>query len=169
VFWFCFNDWILFFFLNLFTLHPNITPTPFPVPLTQILPPERGSHPSGYHLSTPPPPQAYQVTAGLGESCLTEARQGSPVRGTGSTSRQQIQGQLCFCCWGSCIKTKLHIWCICAGDLGPAPDCSLVSGSVSGSPHGLRLVDYVGLLVEFLSSSRPKIIHPTLQDFLSSM
>jgi hypothetical protein len=35
--------------------------------------------------------------------------------------------------------------------VGPALVCSLVGCSLSGSPHWSRLVDSVGLLVEFLS------------------
>lgn len=42
----------------------------------------------------PPPPQS--VTAGLGTSSLTEARQDGPVRKTGSIGRQHIQGQPLF-------------------------------------------------------------------------
>ena len=37
---------------------------------------------------------ARQVSAGLATSSPTEGRQDSPVRGTGSTDRQKIQGQL---------------------------------------------------------------------------
>ena len=43
---------------------------------------------------------AHQVTAGIGESFPTEARQGSSVRGTGSKNRQQIHGQLQFQLFG---------------------------------------------------------------------
>ena len=49
---------------------------------------ENGEPPSGYH-----PTLTHQVDAGLGTLSPSEARQGYPVRGTGSTFRQQIQGQ----------------------------------------------------------------------------
>jgi hypothetical protein len=68
------------------------------------------------------------------------------------------------------MKTKLPIWYICSGSLGPAWDHSLVGGSVSGSPQGPRLVESVGLSVESLSSSSPPILPPTLlEDSLSSV
>jgi hypothetical protein len=35
-------------------------------------------------------PQAHKVTAGLGTSSPAEDKQGSPVRGMGSTGRQQL-------------------------------------------------------------------------------
>lgn len=45
------------------------------------------------------PTLAHQVTARL-----DEARQGSPARWTGSTVRQQIQGQLYSGCWETSMK-----------------------------------------------------------------
>ena len=63
----------------------------------------------------------------------------------------------CFSCWETCMKTKLQIY-ICAqwwdegAYRGPAHAHSLVGGPVSGTPQGYRLVDSVGLPVEFLSS-----------------
>ena len=39
------------------------------------------------------------------------------------------------------MKTKLNICYKCVGSLGSAPECFLVGGSVSVSPHGPRLVD----------------------------
>lgn len=48
------------------------------------------------------------------------------------------------------MKTQLPIGYICVGGLGPVFTCSLVGVSVSERPHGPRLVDSVGLLVEFL-------------------
>jgi hypothetical protein len=50
------------------------------------------------------------------------------------------------------MKTKLHTCYICMGIVGPDLALSLVGDSVSGSPQGSRLVDFVGLPVEFLSS-----------------
>jgi hypothetical protein len=59
------------------------------------------------------------------------------------------------------MKTKVHICYKCIGGLGPAPACYLDVRLLS--PHGLRLVDYVGLL----DPSDLFISTPTLpQDFL---
>jgi hypothetical protein len=64
------------------------------------------------------------------------------------------------------MKTKLHIFYICAwdevGELGPAHASSLVLGSLSGNPQELKLVDSVGLPVELLSSLGPSVLPPTL-------
>jgi hypothetical protein len=45
------------------------------------------------------------------------------------------------------MKTKLHIFYKCLGDLSPATLSSLADGLGSVNPHGPRLVDSVGLLV----------------------
>jgi hypothetical protein len=67
------------------------------------------------------------------------------------------------------MKTKLYICCKCVGGLGPTHACSLVGGSVSVSPQGLRLLDSVGLLVMSLTSPALSILSPTLpHDSLSS-
>jgi hypothetical protein len=52
--------------------------------------------------------------------------------------------------------------------LGPDHACSLVGGSVSGSPQGSRLVNSVGLLIESLSPLGSSIVPPSLpQDSLN--
>ena len=55
---------------------------------------------------------------------------------TYSMYRQQFLGQQLLQLFGTHIKTKLHICCICAEGLGPARVCSLVGGSDSKSPKG---------------------------------
>lgn len=113
--------------------------SPLPLPL---LPRERKARPLGYQ-----PLFALQVESGLNTSSPTEARKGSLARGKGWKGRQQSQRlaplQLLQ---KTHMKTKLHISCICVGDLCPVHACSLF-GSVSVSPHGPRLVDSAGLLV----------------------
>jgi hypothetical protein len=46
-------------------------------------------------------------------------------------------------------------------DLGPAWAHSLVGDSVPGNPQGSRLIDYIGILVESLSSLGPSFLLPT--------
>ena len=66
-------------------------------------------------------------------------------------------------CWGTHVKTKLHICYICVrGRLCSAYVSSLVCGSVSEDVQGFMLVDYVGLPVEFLSPSGPSNLPLTL-------
>ena len=50
------------------------------------------------------------------------------------------------------MKTKLYISYICVEGLGPSPE-ALIGGSVSVSPQGPPLVDFVGLLVISLDLS----------------
>ena len=57
------------------------------------------------------------------------------------------------------MKAKLHICCMCVGDLGSAYASSLDDYSVSVSPHGPRFVDSVGLLV-FLAPPAHSILSP---------
>ena len=60
-------------------------------------------------------------------------------------------------------ENQMHICYICVGNLGSAHVGSLVGGSVSESPQGSRLVDSVGLPVEFLPPLRlqyfPQLLH----------
>jgi hypothetical protein len=75
-----------------------------------------------------------------------------------------------FSCWGICMKTKLYICINVRVGLGSDHVCSLVGGSVSGSPQGSRLCDSVGLPVEFLSPLGSSVLPATLpQDFLNSV
>ena len=60
------------------------------------------------------------------------------------------------------LKTKLYVYYICVGGLGPVHAHSLVGGLVSGSLQEYRLIDPFGLPVEFLSSLGPSILSPTL-------
>ena len=68
---------------------------------------------------------------------------------------------------GSQMKTKLHICYICVGGIGLFYSCSVASDSVSVSPYGSRLVDFVGLVVVTLTSLAPLIL-PLPQDSPSS-
>lgn len=82
---------------------------------------------------------AYQVSVRLGTSSLTEARQGSPSRRTFPTKGNSFWASPHSICSGptrrqSCTSTTYVL-----GDLGPAPACSSVFGSVSKSPQGPRL------------------------------
>jgi hypothetical protein len=61
-------------------------------------------------------------------------QKGSSIRGTASTDRQQIQEQPPLQLLGSHMKIKLHICYICGEGLSLARVCSLVNGSMSGSP-----------------------------------
>jgi hypothetical protein len=56
------------------------------------------------------------------------------------------------------MKTELPVCYICAWGLFPAPVCPLVGGSDSESSQESRLVDPVGLPVEFPSLSGPSIL-----------
>jgi hypothetical protein len=81
---------------------------------------------------------------------------GNMVRGSPLSSCQSGE---------TCMKTKLHFCFIYGGGwewLGTAHVCSLVGGSICGSPQGSMLVGFVGLPVELLSSLNPAILSSTL-------
>jgi hypothetical protein len=60
------------------------------------------------------------------------------------------------------MNTKLHICWKCVGDLGPDPAWSLVVGPTSVSPHGHRLVYFVGLPLASLTIQLAQYYPPTL-------
>jgi hypothetical protein len=92
-----------------------------------------------------------------------EARQGSSVRGTGSTDRQQSQGIAPAPVVGEPTwRLSCNILHMYRGELGPAHVCFFIGSSVSRSPQGYRLVDSVGLLVESLSPPGPSVLSPSL-------
>jgi hypothetical protein len=67
------------------------------------------------------------------------------------------------------MKTKLQNCSLCAEDLSQSHACSLVNGSVSMAPYGLRLVDSVGFLGVFFTSLVSTILPtPLAQDSPSS-
>lgn len=59
------------------------------------------------------------------------------------------------------LKKELYIWYICVEVLVPACVCSVIGGSVSESPHWLRL-EFVGLPIEFLYPPGHSILPSTL-------
>jgi hypothetical protein len=105
---------------------------------------------------------AYLVTAGLDTSSPTKARQGSPVKGGGSTGRQQSQGQPLFQLLGELHEDKAaHLLHMCRRPRS-SPVYSLFGGSDCGRPPGSRSVDSDGLLVETLSPLEPSILRSTI-------
>jgi hypothetical protein len=143
---------IYFFYILAQVSPPPILPLPFSC--------EKGGPPTccGYQ-----PTLAHQVTAGLGTSYLTEVRQDSPVRGTGSTGWQQSEGQLQLQFWGEQHEDQIALLLqICGRGAVFSPWCSLVGSSVSGSFQELRLVDSVSLFVESLFPLGPSILPPAL-------
>jgi hypothetical protein len=140
-------------FLKLFTLHPNIrpllqvSPSHSPSP-SYPSPPLRRGNPPGY-----PPTLAHQVSALLDRASPTVARQGRPVRRTGSAASNRFRDSPQFQLFRTHMKVQLHMCYICAEGLGLAHVCSLVGGSDSESfePQRSRLFDFVSLLVKFLS------------------
>lgn len=90
-------------------------PKPLPPPL------RRGEVLCGYQPTLVP-----QVMAGLGTSFPSDARQGSPVRRTGSTGRQQSQGKSSTPVVRYLHEDQaVHLLHMCRG-LGPALMCSSV-------------------------------------------
>jgi hypothetical protein len=108
---------------------------------------------------------AHQVYVGLGTSSPSEVRKGTPVWEWIVKSCYSILGtSLCSSCWGTHMETEFHFYYIHARHLCPSCICYLVGGSVSESSQGSRLLDFVGLPMKFLSSSRPSILHQTFPE-----
>lgn len=108
---------IIYLFIHVFILHPDCSPS-FP---------------------RYPPTLSHQISAELGTSFPTEARQGSHRD------------------WTACSS---HY--VCAQGLDPICIRSLVGGSGSESSQESILIDSVGLPVGFPSPSGPSILPPTL-------
>ena len=91
---------------------------------------------SGNQLTLPP-----QLTASLGASFPTEARQGSPAKGAVPTGRQQSQEQNLFQLLGDQHEDQAtHLLYLASAVLLLDIVCSLDVGSVSGSPQVSLLV-----------------------------
>jgi hypothetical protein len=58
------------------------------------------------------------------------------------------------------MNTKLYICHRCVGGLSPAPVCSLVGGPGSVSPHGPRLVGFLGLSYGVFDPSNLSSLEP---------
>lgn len=102
--------------------------------------------PPSHYSPTPicPPTLAYQVSAKLGASARTEAKQGNPAGERIPKSGYIFRKNLHSSCRGTYIETKLPIYYLCSQVLIPACVWSLVGGSISESSQGSRLVDSVG-------------------------
>jgi hypothetical protein len=79
-----------------------------------------------------------------------EKRQPAQLGEQDPQAGNRFRGSQSSNCWGTYMKTKVHICYICALDLCPAHVYSLVGGSVSGCHQESRLVDSVDLLVQSL-------------------
>ena len=114
---------------------------------------------SSGRVEAPPgfsPTLTHQVSAGIKTSSPTDARQGSPVRGTYFTNRQQLLGDP----HGDQAACLLHM---CRGPLSSCV-CSFIGGSVSDRLKEFKLVDSVGLhVVEVLPPSKPSVPPLVLQ------
>jgi hypothetical protein len=149
--------------IYLFILHPDHCTPPYPLPyfspspLRGWRPPPRVSH---THPDTSSP-------SGLGASSPTEASQASTVRGTGSTDRQQIQGQPWIKLLGGLHENQaahlLYMW---GGQLRHSEAEAVCEDSTSVlfgwwfSLQGSRLGDSAGLPVE--SPPGPSVLRPNL-------
>jgi hypothetical protein len=134
--------------IYLFILHSNISPLSPQYPLTQILPQFYPPHPptnyqppllppqtftSQHHpQSHPSPSTSSHCSTRCILSCWGQAR--GPGFAVSQTIREvgsRFRDSLCSSCWGTHMKTKLHIWYIYAEGLGPACAHSLVGGGFS--------------------------------------
>lgn len=62
-----------------------------------------------------------------------------------------MRDNLCSCCYGSYMKTKLNICYIYEEDLGSSYAYFLLGRSISVSSYGSKLVDSVGFFVVSLT------------------
>ena len=87
------------------------------------------------------PALAYQITEGLGPSSYIEARQ---IERDSKAGNVVIVRNGPFPPLEEChMKTKPHNYYICAQVLVKSHACSLVGNSVSMSPSGPKLIDYI--------------------------
>ena len=84
----------------------------------------------GAHHSLSILPSLYQISAELGSSSLTEARQSSPVEEQVPQTDNSFRDSLCSSCSETHMETSVTCVCMGSGGLGPAHGSSLVSGSV---------------------------------------
>jgi hypothetical protein len=66
---------------------------------------EKGEVPSTYQLTLKP-----QITAGVGISSSTEARQAALLGEQDLQTGKRVRVSPLSSCWGTHMKTKLHIW-----------------------------------------------------------
>jgi hypothetical protein len=142
----------------IFTLHLNCHPSS---PLTKPLP-----HTFSYSLLRRGRTPWVPTHPGTSSHCRTR-QYPLPLRPdkTAQLGEQDPHAgsRICSSCWGTQIKTKLHICSyICVGVLGPAHVCSLVGGSVSRRAQGSSLVDSVCHLVESLTPLGLPVLPTTL-------
>lgn len=112
-----FHPFILLPFSNLSLYIPIVVSLPplLPSPPSRPLPPRPLSCPEGKPLRVPAH-LAHHVSGGLSSSSPTEVRQGSPVRVTGSTGRQQSQRRPSFQLLGDPHEDRAaHLLHMCGG------------------------------------------------------
>jgi hypothetical protein len=112
------------FLINLLILFSSQYQPPFSPNPPQITPPFFHPFLRGEGEPPTPTPNRSSGAAGLGVSSPTEGRQGSPVRGMGSTGRHRVRDSPHSSCWGPGMKTKLHI-CYIGSCEGVSSPCSL--------------------------------------------
>jgi hypothetical protein len=142
-----------FFFKRIHFISQSLTPSQSVSPTILLW---VGGDAAGYLLTL-----VLQVSVRLGVSSPTEARQGSPAR-TNHTQATAF-GIAPLQLFGTHMKTKLNICYICEGR--PRSSLCLIFGWWFSlwEPQGSRLVDSVGLPVEFLSPLGAAILPSMLQ------
>lgn len=87
----------------------------------------------------------------LGTLFFHWGQQGSSVREQIPQLYHRFRDSSPASCWGTHVEAEPHIGYVCVGGRVPAYACSLAGDPVSNSSQELRLVDSVGLPVNFLS------------------